>query len=688
MRLNKSIIMAAAPALLLAACGENAWNDHLDGFEVPPVTAAGSSTTSELTLSAEDYKTIAGLSANKAIAEADGETEALAAIGANGTFATEEQAAKYLPALLASSDKGLPYFTYDNGAAVKITYNVASQLPEQVKKINAGTLTYTVTEDEYKNAWGSEENYINAFAPAAAASTALPAILKGALTADDGQYAVVTFNQAATNPVFGDVEEKFNEIGSLKEGQNVKLRGYVTAMTSRGFILSDETGSILCYQASDFDQNAVPMFSEVFVNGPVGSYNKGLQMAISTGSYETGGVGEYTYPAPTVVTGADMDAAILTEEAFTAQYVQFTGTASVGKYININVPGAATAVGSAYQISDAIKARLEDGKDYVFTGYFVSISSGKYYNVAIADVTPVGAAAAKRRHAPLAEVPATVQNAIYQYSNGSWTEAADITLLQPEDYKAMGLSYANFSNTQPDTYLPVYLKAKYPYAAAGDTKTVAYTYRADGNNSVNAREYILGENGEWSVNAGVVTSQFVKMEGEWKFNPSVSIVLPYAKNTDPSYTYYMACVEWVYENICVPMGDTSMTSGKYFIDYRGNAEFYSGASAYYGNVDVRAESALSNMPEGYKGYDGLSNEQISELLKKRFCTEVFPAVLKKLHPDAKPIEGMDLTYTFTFTAYTGSPEETTVVYLVTGPGEFTYQSSSWVSESVSDSWKQ
>ena len=48
---------------------------------------------------------------------------------------------------------------------------------------------------------------------------------------------------------------------------------------------------------------------------------------------------------------------------------------------------------------------------------------------------------------------------------------------------------------------------------------------------------------------------------------------------------------------------------------------------------------------------------------------------------------MDVTYTFNITAYTGSAEEVTIVYLVTGPGQFSYQSSSWVSDEVSASWK-
>ena len=156
MKIKRSLILAGMPALLLGACSENAWNDHLDGFTVPPVDA--SVVTAEYHLTPADYATIAGLAANKAIAESDGESEELAAIGKNGTFATEEQAQKYLPALLASTDKGLAYYTWDNGSAIKVTYNVSSQTPDLVKSINASTAEYTVSEEDYQMAWGSEED--------------------------------------------------------------------------------------------------------------------------------------------------------------------------------------------------------------------------------------------------------------------------------------------------------------------------------------------------------------------------------------------------------------------------------------------------------------------------------------------------------------------------------------------------
>lgn len=681
---------------LAAGCSENSWNDHLDGFEEPPV--AGGISTSEYVLTTDDYKSVASLAANKAIAEENGETEALAAIGNNGCFASQEQATRYLPALLASTDKNLPYYTYNNGSAVKLTFNVSDNISSEVQAINSGTLTYTLTEEDYQKVWGSDDDYINGFAPEKPAAGSLPGILKRNLTAEAGQYAVVSYNEAEVNPVFvapGTPDEPSKpefEMTSIISGLEVDdeavIYGIVTGIDARGFVVSDKSGSMLCYQSSGFDQTALSLYSQVIVQGTVSAYNKGLQISITSDSYEVVGEGEYTYPEPKVITGADMDAAILAENPFTAQYVTLTGTVTIsGNYYNINVSGAETAIGSGYMVPDYIKAQLEDGKEYTFCGYFMAISGGKYYNIVITSVAAPGSKAMNRviRRAPASAVSTEVKNAIYKFDGTSWITVSDLLVLNPGDYKKMGLSYSNFSGSQPEAYLPTYLKVNYPYAPEESVKTVAYLYHTSAGDSYQAREYMLS-GGDWKVNAGQTTCQFVKNDDVWMFNPSVVIDLPYARNTDPSYTYYMEIVKWVYENICVPMGDTSMTSGKFFLDYRANAEFYSGASAYYGNVDIRATSALGHMPDGYTGYDGMSNEEITLLMKKRFSVETLPAALSVLHPDAVPVDGMQVTYTINFAAYDGAPSDQTIVYEVAGPGQFKYLSSTWVEDGEDADW--
>ncbi len=274
---------------MLSSCDENDWNDKLDGFEVPPTDSKVE--TVNYTLTDADYSSIASNSTNKSIAEAAGESEALAAIGTNKSFASDAEARKYIPALLSSSS--FPYFSMNNESSVKVTYNLSTNQPEEGKATNGGVLSYTVSETDYQNAWGSDDDFIGSFAPAVTASSNIPGILKSAYPdATDGQYAVVSYKEASTNPVFGNVGddpapgwEMSSVLGKVALGDVVEVNGVITAINSRGFILSDATGSILCYQASGFDANAVKIGNQITLNGTISSYNKGFQIAITPDSY-------------------------------------------------------------------------------------------------------------------------------------------------------------------------------------------------------------------------------------------------------------------------------------------------------------------------------------------------------------------------------------------------------------------
>ena len=70
-----------------------------------------------------------------------------------------------------------------------------------------------------------------------------------------------------------------------------------------------------------------------------------------------------------------MDALLTTSTDQPAVYAKMTGTVSVsGNYYNITVDGAATAVGSIYNATDAIKAKLVNGAVQTLYGYVTSIS--------------------------------------------------------------------------------------------------------------------------------------------------------------------------------------------------------------------------------------------------------------------------------------------------------------------------
>ncbi len=140
-------------ACTLTACDENSWNNHLDGFEEKEEQPITDAQTVEYTLTDTEYATIAGLAANKTLAGTDG-ADALAKVGTLKRFSADAPASKYVPAFLESTS--FPYFTLTDGSAVKMTYKVAQEEPQEYLDAQ-NPQSFTVTKDMYQNdVWGSE----------------------------------------------------------------------------------------------------------------------------------------------------------------------------------------------------------------------------------------------------------------------------------------------------------------------------------------------------------------------------------------------------------------------------------------------------------------------------------------------------------------------------------------------------
>ncbi len=671
--LFKSLV-AVAVATTFAGCDENDWNNDLDGFKDANNSIVTNTQTIEYTLTDADYSAIASNSTNVALA-GDELKSALSAVGTRKAFSEQITAAAYVPAFLNSSS--FSYFTLTDGSAVKLTYKVSEGLPTELNDV-AAAQTYTLTEADYQGAWDSEDNFISAFAPSHMATKYVPGILAKAGLDADNAYCLVTYNESAQEPVFGNVGgneaaafEPTSVIGSVELNGSYTIKAVVTATCKQGYIITDNSGSVFVYMGSNYDTTTYPVGSQVQVEGTIGAYNKGFQVTGSSAEVTVLGTQAVTYPTPTVYSGTDLDTAGARTTNELAVYGQITGTVAVnGSNVNIVVDGATTAKGSVYGVTDDEKAALVDGETVTLKGYFISASGGgKYCNFV---VTHIGskAFAAKRRgavaKAAAAEVPTSKVNALYQYSGGKWVVASGYAVLSDADYTAMGQTYKNL--TEPANYLPTYLKTTYPYAQADDVKNVVYTYYNSSKSSLACDQYIYNGS-EWVLNDGITTetTQFVRTGGEWMYDPNVTITLPAGKSQELSTTYYQACVNWVYEHICKPLGDTSITSGKYYISSYGNNEYYSGTSAYQGNVDIRASAAKSQYPTEY---ENMADEDVVKLMKQRFMNEVMPGALSTLHPDAKPIDGIDVIYTINFYAYTGSTVAYNARFRVVGVGQF------------------
>ncbi len=251
-------------------------------------------------------------------------------------------------------------------------------------------------------------------------------------------------------------------------------------------------------------------------------------------------------------------------------------------------------------------------------------------------------------------------SAIYQYDGSEWNSYKNAIAVSNSDYEEMGISSFSSSNL-PANYLPQFLNKYYPYVQEGTAVVVVYNW----GSTQEAVEYVLTNN-MWTKQSNIVqvTDQFVKASNVWKYDPSVVIEIP--EKSEASKIYFQAAVDYVWETYDVPNGCTNKGQG--YVSSYGNNDYYSGASAYYGNVDWRASAAKAQYPAEY---DAMSDEDIVAKMQERFI-ECMNAALTKIHPDAVPVDGVDVTYTINYVVYTGARVNWTIQYKVTAPGTFEY----------------
>lgn len=164
-------------------------------------------------------------------------------------------------------------------------------------------------------------------------------------------------------------------------GTNVKVEGQVVAVTGLGGVIADATGFIYHYQ------NVAPTYAvgdAVTVQGALAAYQNFNQFTADA-TVTTGANSSVTYPTPTVMDGAALDAFLTTP---VRQYVKVSGTLNIsGNYYNLNVEGASTAVGSIIKPSEALLQGLVSGSKVTVEGYALYKAGTKYVNIATTKIT-------------------------------------------------------------------------------------------------------------------------------------------------------------------------------------------------------------------------------------------------------------------------------------------------------------
>lgn len=160
----------------------------------------------------------------------------------------------------------------------------------------------------------------------------------------------------------------------------VNVQGLVTAVNSRGCVLSDETGYVYLYNGSNLN---VEVGDYIKVTGTRGEYNSADQIE-SPSVIVVSSDNPVSYPDPTVLDGSAADSFVSNPEA---GYVQITGELSIsGSFYNVIIPGAGSAQGSISYPLDTDALAPYNGTNVTVSGYYVGISSGKYLNIMLTDI--------------------------------------------------------------------------------------------------------------------------------------------------------------------------------------------------------------------------------------------------------------------------------------------------------------
>ncbi len=221
----------------------------------------------------------------------------------------------------------------------------------------------------------------------------------------------------------------------------------------------------------------------------------------------------------------------------------------------------------------------------------------------------------------------------FEYDGSEWTRSNDIRVLQAEDYDAMGTpgKYNNFSeDDSPYDYLPILLENEADDYPVGEVVMVSYKYY-NGSKTVIIVEDYEYESGVWSpvTTLEEKTEQYVHIGTGWIFDPTIRLAMTAGD--------YQVIVDYVKANISADL-----------IDSYGTADFYTGASGYYGNFDLRVSERIKNDPDTYSS---LTEEEAMALIDER-VQEGIVFMLQSKYPNAVPdIVGIPVDYFITYDTY-------------------------------------
>ncbi len=302
-----------------------------------------------------------------------------------------------------------PSISADN---VNITYDAtAGSIAYTIdNEVSGGSVSAEVTSGDWLTLGSDTNSSISFTCSPNTAAAERTATVK--LTYTYNSTETVTKNVTVTQDGNPNV---VNNISDITAAGTYIVRGTIVAKSQRGFIVGDGTGYIYYYNTG-YDQSAYNIGDKVKLSGSVVAYG-GVFEFNNTTTVTAATSSNYVAENPTVLSGADMDTRVAsTTPTQLSSYVQYEGTLTVsGTYYNItSIDGASTAMGSiSYPLNTDFTSL--NGKKVKVTGYYVGISSSKYYNTMIGSIEEVVVTT------PTLTVEPAVVNVPYTGGNGDFT---------------------------------------------------------------------------------------------------------------------------------------------------------------------------------------------------------------------------------------------------------------------------
>ena len=247
--------------------------------------------------------------------------------------------------------------------------------------VAGGHLEQPTTEAGWLDFGNIEDNIINFTCEANDGTQRVAQVVLTYLYGTESVSKEITVTQAGNPDVVDHIED-------ITEAGEYTIQGTIVAKSTRGFVLGDGTGYIYYYKGSEPTQSVgdiVRIVGEVSAptNYKVFQYTSSATITTATSS-------EYVPIEPVPTSGADMDGTVTGTGVYQTDYVQYAGTLTVNDtHYNItSIDGATTAIGSISYPTNTDFTSL-DGKQVTVTGYYVGVSSNKYFNTMLGSIEEV-----------------------------------------------------------------------------------------------------------------------------------------------------------------------------------------------------------------------------------------------------------------------------------------------------------